>query len=78
MYREYKVTGFKVEFRPTHLDAGNAPGFQMGSVLVGTCMDNLFAYPVNTTEFRASVDAKMYDAYRPFKRYYHVSRWSRT
>lgn len=77
MYREYYVSSVKIEYRPTHFDAGNAPGFVLKTINCGTAMDRLIVYPLNDTEFRAALDSKVYDVSRPFKRFYRVSKYAK-
>lgn len=33
--------------------------------------------PISLTEFRGSLDFKVFSADRPFKRYYKVSKWAK-
>jgi len=76
MFREYKITGVKLEYRPYFFSAGTDNLF-MKAITCGTKMaiNGIQAVPVPLFDFRASLDAKTYDPQRPFKRYYHVSKW---
>lgn len=76
MFRSYKITGLKIEYRPYMFQLTNAG---MKSVLCGTTMDHsgAWAVPAPIQVFRASLDSKEYDPSRPFKRYYHISRWAK-
>lgn len=35
------------------------------------------AVPTPLSQFRAALDSKEYDPMKPFKRYYHISRWAK-
>lgn len=75
MFRSYKITGLRIEYRPYMFQLTNAG---MKSILVGTTMDHsgAWAVPAPISVFRASLDSKEYDPTRPFKRFYHVGRWA--
>lgn len=78
MFRSYKITGMKLEYRPHFFSIGTSD-VSIKSITVGTKMDieGAIAVPVPLAEFRASLDAKQYDPMKPFKRYYHVARWAK-
>jgi len=76
MFRSYKITGLKIEYRPYMFQLTNAG---MKSLICGTTMDHngAWAVPAPVSVFRASLDSKEYDPSRPFKRYYHIGRWAK-
>lgn len=78
MFKSYKITGLKLEYRPYFFGLG-ASDVVMREIICGTKMaiDGVQPVPVPLSEFRASLDAKSYDPMKPFKRYYHVSKWAR-
>lgn len=70
------VKGFKVVYSPT-MSLGVESG-QIVRLHSGTLMQN----PTNATicpseDMQGSIDYKQYNPARGFKRYYHVSRWSK-
>lgn len=72
MYREYYISSMKIEFRPVHLDAGNAGSLSLNSLVSGTTMDRMAA------EFlEGALDYKAYDPTRPFKRFYRVAKYAK-
>lgn len=75
MWRSYKITGLKLEYRPYMFQLTNAG---MKSVLVGTTMDinGAYATPAAVNTFRASLDSKEYAPQRTFKRFYNIGRWA--
>jgi hypothetical protein len=32
MYRSYKITGLKIEYKPNFIDGGNGPGINMEAI----------------------------------------------
>lgn len=78
MFRTYKITGMKLEYRPYFFQSTTSD-LVLRSLTCGTIMDiqAAQAIPAQLNEFRASLDAKQYDPMKPFKRYYHVSRWAK-
>jgi len=77
MYREYYVSSVKIEYRPSHLDAGNGGSYIIKGIISGTAMDRLLAFPAPVVEFGAALDTKPFDAMKPFKRFYKVSKYAK-
>jgi len=78
MFKSYKITSAKVEYKPYYFSAGNAATIAMKSINSGTTMDvvGAFVAPAALNTFRAALDAKEYDPQRPFKRFYRISKWA--
>lgn len=77
MYKEYYISSMKLEFRPAHLDAGNAAGYVIHAAQVGTAMDRLIAGPHGPDQYVNAIDYRTYDATRPFKRFYRVYKYAK-
>jgi hypothetical protein len=76
MFREYKITGMKLVYRPYDLNI-RTTDVVLKPITCGTIMGQIgaFSAPADVDEFRASLDAKLYSPLRGFKRYYHLSKW---
>lgn len=79
MFRTYKISSVKFEYRPYFFSAGNGSALSLKSINMGTKMDivGAQAIPVPLSDYRASLDAKQYDPTKPFKRFYHIGRWAK-
>lgn len=77
MFRSYKITGMKLQYRPYFYSAGTAD-IVIKAITCGTKMDinAAQAVPVPLYDFRASLDAKTYNPQRGFSRFYHISKWA--
>lgn len=78
MFRAYKITGLKLEYRPYEFSTGTFDSI-IKAVTVGTVMDvvGAVAVPIPLSQFNSSLDTKEYSPGKPFKRFYHISRWSK-
>lgn len=76
MYKEFKITGMKLEYKPTFISSGTADVSITGCVS-GTNMNNIGGYPIAPGLYSGAQDSKTYDFSRPFKRYYRVSKWAK-
>lgn len=67
----------KLQYRPYFYSMATT-NVLLKAVTCGTKMD-LFAaqaVPVPLNDYRAALDARVYDPMRPFKRYYHIRKWA--
>lgn len=76
MFKEFFITGLKLEYRPLNYQAG-ANFLAMGPVRCGSVMNTYVPYPMSTTRFVGALDYREYDSNKPFKRYYNVGKWAR-
>lgn len=77
MFREYAVSSLKIEYRPVHYQPSTLD-LRKGTILCGTSMDTLNAYPCPIDTYRAALDFKQYDSDKPFKRFYRVQKYANT
>ena len=77
MFREYLITGMKVDYRPAYLDEGGTAAVRIYPIQVGTSMDTLDAFPVNPNNFYVSLDKKEYPFNRAFSRFYRVMKYGK-
>lgn len=77
MFRSYRINGMKIQYRPYFFSA-TQNDLVLKAINVGTKMDISAAQvvPVPLPEYRAALDARVYDPTKPFKRYYHVRKWA--
>lgn len=76
MYREFKITGMKIEYKPTIINGGTVD-FSISPLVTGTMMNNIGGYPIAPNQYSGALDSKTMDASKPFKRYYHVGKWAK-
>ena len=76
MFREYKLTGMKLEYRPYSLNISTQDVI-LKAITCGTVMavNGAVVMPLALSQYRASLDAKTYNPNRNFKRYYHLTKW---
>lgn len=71
-FTEYKVTGFKIEYKAPVFVGGNQTDRVYEPMLVGTAMnlDGALPWPMPLQYFKGSLDSKQFTPLRDFKRYY--------